>query len=68
MAIEKVYRCDLDGELTTKDAIRRVGVRLTEDRPDNADWLDIGPCCYSRPIGDLIIKAAERRKAIEDGE
>lgn len=68
MAIEKVYKCDLDGEFVAKDAVRRVGVRIIEDRPENADWLEVGPCCYGRPIGDLMAKAAEQRRLAEHGE
>lgn len=68
MAIEKIYKCDLDGEFVTRENVRRVGVRLIADRPDNADWLEIGPCCYHRPISELMMKAALQRKSVEDGE
>ena len=68
MAIEKVYKCDLDGEFVVKDQVRRVGVRIIEDRPDNADWLEVGPCCHVRLVGDLIEKAAEQRRLAEHGE
>jgi len=68
MAIEKVYKCDLCGEFITKFEVRRVGVRIIEDRPDNADWLEVGSCCYERRLGDLMDKAAEQRRQVEDGE
>lgn len=68
MAIEKVYKCDLDGEFISKEDVRRVGVRVIEDRPDNADWLEVGPCCYHRPVRALIEKAAEQRRITEHGE
>lgn len=68
MAIEKAYRCDLDGEYVAREDVRRVGVRIIDDRPDNADWLEIGPCCHKRPIGDLMDKAAEQRRIAEHGE
>jgi hypothetical protein len=68
MAIEKIWKCDFDGSPIAKADMRRVGVRTTEDRPDNADWLEVGPCCYGRPIGDLIAKAAEQRRITEHGE
>jgi len=59
MAIEKVYRCDLDGERIANGDVRRVGVRTVEDRPDAAEWVDIGPCCHARPISDLLGRVVE---------
>ena len=68
MAVEKVYKCDLCGEFVHKDALRRVGVRTIDDRPDAADWVDVGPCCYSRPLSDVILHAARQREVAENGE
>lgn len=68
MAIERVYKCDLCGEFVAKPDVRRIGVRITEDRPDNADWLEVGPCCRKRELGDLLDKAEEQRRLVEHGE
>ena len=68
MAIVKLYECDLCQKRVQKEDVRRVGVRLIEDRPDNADWLLIGPCCHSQVIGVLMEKAADQRRITEHGE
>ena len=67
MAVEKVYRCDLCGEYVTRDALKRAGVRGLDDRPEDADTVDIGPCCHTRPVADLLIHAAQLRREIIDG-
>lgn len=68
MAVEKVYKCDLSGEFVHKDALRRLAVRTLSDRPEDADPVDVGPCCYSRPIIDVLDHAAKLRKLATDGE
>lgn len=59
MAVERAYKCDLCGEFASKDDVRRVLVRHVEDRPDGAAWMEVGPECHGRPIGDLLMKAVE---------
>ena len=68
MAVEKVWKCDLCGEFVHKDLLRRVAVRTVEDRPDAADWVDIGPECHQRPVSELLVLAAEQRRVTENGE
>ena len=68
MAVEKVWKCDLCGEFVSTNALRRVGVRTVEDRPDAADWVDIGPECHGRPLSELLTIAAEQRRMAEHGE
>lgn len=68
MAVEKVWKCDLCGEFAHKDAIRRLAVRTVADRPEDADWVDVGPCCYQQPVSDVLTLAAEQRRVTENGE
>jgi hypothetical protein len=68
MAVEKVYKCDLCGEFVPRDALRRLGVRTLDDRPEDADQVDVGPCCHSRPVSDVILHGAELRRVAVDGE
>ena len=67
MAVEKVWKCDLCGEFVPRDALRRLGVRTVDDRPDAADWVDIGPECHERPVSDVLVIAAEQRRVAENG-
>jgi hypothetical protein len=68
VAVEKVYKCDLCGEFVHKDAVRVARVGVLADRPEDCDRVDTGPCCWGRPIADLVSYAAGERKAAEDGE
>ena len=67
MAVEKAYKCDLCGEFVHRDALRRLGVRTMNDRPEDADLVDVGPCCYSRPVSDVLGHAARQREAVING-
>lgn len=60
MAVEKVYKCDLCGEYAHKDALRRLGVRTYADRPEAAEVIDVGPCCYLKPVSVVLDAAAAR--------
>ncbi len=68
MAVERAYKCDLCGEYVHRDALRRLGVRTLADRPEDADPVDVGPCCYGRPVSDVLEHAARLRKLATDGE
>ena len=61
MAVEKVWKCDLCGEFVHPDAVRRLAVRKVSDRPEDADNVDVGPECYSKPVGDVLILAGDKR-------
>jgi hypothetical protein len=61
MAVEKVYKCDLCGEFVQHHDLKVIRVGLLEDRPEDAERLDIGPECHSRLIGELVAKYAELR-------
>ena len=68
MAVEKVYKCDLCGEFTDRAELRRLAVRTLEDRPEDADMVDVGPCCKDRPVSDVLAHGAELRRVAVDGE
>ena len=68
MAVEKVWKCDLCGEFVSTDVLRRLGVRTVEDRPEMAEWVDVGPECHERPLSDVLVLAAEKRRVTEHGE
>jgi hypothetical protein len=51
-----------------RDALVRFGVRKLDDRPEDADMVDVGPCCYDRPISDVITHGQELRRVAVDGE
>ena len=67
MAVEQAYRCDLCGEYVHRDALRKLAVRNISDRPEDGDRVDVGPCCYDRPVRDVIAHAAQLREATANG-
>ena len=67
MAVEKSWKCDLCSEFVARDALRRLGVRLATDRMEDADVVDVGPCCYGRPVSEVLERAAAARGALTDG-
>jgi hypothetical protein len=54
MAIEKVYVCDLCGEPVQRAELAVARVGTPDDRPEDAERIDVGPECHARPIGDLL--------------
>lgn len=68
MAVEKVYRCDLCGEFVDRKELKRLGVRGLDDRPEDSDTVDVGPCCGEKPVLDVIAHGAELRRVAVDGE
>jgi hypothetical protein len=68
MAVEKVYKCDLCGEFVERGELVRLGVRKLDDRPEDADTVDVGPCCGEKPIVDVIAHGAELRRVAVDGD
>jgi hypothetical protein len=67
MAIERVVKCDFDGELVPLADRRRVAVRRDEDRPESAEYVDVCVPCRKRPLSDLI-DFAEAQRPKQDGE
>jgi hypothetical protein len=68
VAVEKVYRCDLCGEMVARDQLVRLGVRRLDDRPEDADMVEAGPCCGQRPVLDVIAHGEGLRRVAVDGE
>ena len=68
MAVEKVYKCDLCGEFVQRGELMRLGVRKMDDRPEDADLVDVGPCCGERPVIGVIAHAKRTREEILNGE
>jgi hypothetical protein len=67
MAVSKVYSCDLCDQDWSRKEITRLGVRGFDDRPEDADLVDVGPCCAGKPVSDVIAVARDARKAVTDG-
>jgi hypothetical protein len=68
VAVEKVYRCDLCGEMVARDQLVRLGVRRLDDRPEDADMVEVGPCCGQRLVLDVIAHGEGLRRVAVDGE
>jgi hypothetical protein len=68
VAVEKVYRCDLCGEMVERGQLVRLGVRKLDDRPEDADVVEVGPCCGQRPVLDVIAHGEGLRRVAVDGE
>lgn len=57
------YQCDFCGSLVHRDALTRLGVRRMDDRPEDADNVDVCPACQPvRPVTDVILFAAKLRE------
>jgi hypothetical protein len=67
MAVEKVYRCDLCGEFVQRAQLARLGVRGLDDRPEDADLVDVGPCCTGKPVSDVLAVARDGRQQVTGG-
>ena len=64
MSIEKVYKCDLCGEFRQREQLVRLGVRLLDERPEDAENVDACLACRDRPVSDVAGAAAVMRKAV----
>jgi hypothetical protein len=67
MAVNKIYVCDLCGAVTARDQLMRFGVRSLDDRPEDAENVDAGPCCLDKPVSELWVKGMEMRQEVTDG-
>lgn len=68
MAVSKVYTCDLCGQPAERAGLARLGVRGLDDRPEDADNVDVGPCCRDKPVSDVLALAADARRVAVTGE
>jgi len=59
MAVEKVYKCDLCGELVPRGQLTVIRAGTPDDRPEDATRVDAGPECHGRPIADLLATARD---------
>lgn len=64
MAVEKVYLCDLCGQQRPRAELMRLGVRGLDDRPEDADNVDVGPCCQDKPVSDVLAVGLDARRAV----
>lgn len=67
MGVNKVYVCDLCGQPRARGELTRLGVRSLDDRPEDADNVDVGACCREKPVSAVVAFAAAERKAVTDG-
>jgi hypothetical protein len=68
VAVEKMFRDDVTGEMIAKGDVIVIRIGTLADRPDACDRLDIGPAAHDYPIADLIAKWREIRKLNEEGD
>jgi hypothetical protein len=68
MAVEKVYTCDLCGDAWPRGKLTRLGVRGLDDRPEDADNVDVGPCCQDKPVSDALAIARDAREEVTNGQ
>ena len=67
MSVEKVYKCDLCGVHAPRDELIRLGVRLLDERPEDADNVDACLQCHDRPVTDVAAAAAKMRAEVTGG-
>jgi hypothetical protein len=67
MGVSKVYTCDLCGQPRPRGELMRLGVRELEDRPEDADNVDAGPCCWDKPVSDVLVIARDARRVAVNG-
>jgi hypothetical protein len=63
VAVEKVYKCDLCGEFTARETLMVVRVGMPDDRPEDAERIDVGPECRGRLVGELLTVYEDRVRA-----
>ena len=61
MGVHKVWTCDLCDQEWSRAEIMRFAVRGPDDRPEDADNVDVGLCCRDKLISDVIAIAANAR-------
>jgi hypothetical protein len=68
MGVRKVYGCDLCGQERDRGDLTRLGVRGLDDRPEDADNVDVGPCCQDKPVSDVLAIARDAREEVVNGK
>lgn len=68
MAVSKVWTCDLCDQSWGRAEIVRMAIRLSpDDRPEDADNVDVGKCCRDKPISTVLAVAAAARELALNG-
>ena len=67
MSVEKVFKCDVGGEYRPRAELTRLGVRSMDDRPEDADNVDVCAEHAQRPISEVLAVAADMRGRSGDG-
>jgi hypothetical protein len=68
MSISKVFVCDIGGETCDRSELMRLGVRTMDDRPEDADNVDVcGQHARLTPIAQALAVAAKMRAEVTGG-
>jgi hypothetical protein len=67
VSVEKVFKCDVGGEYRPRAELTRLGVRSMDDRPEDADNVDVCAEHAQRPISEVLAVAADMRGRSGDG-
>ena len=68
MSIERAYKCDVGGEFRQRADLMRLGVRTMDDRPEDADNVDVCSEHAARPISEVLAIAKDMREVTVNGE
>ena len=68
MSVEKVFKCDVGGEFRKRGELARLGVRTMDDRPEDADNVDVCAEHADRPISEVLAIARDMREVTVNGE
>lgn len=68
MSVERVYKCDVGGEFRVRAELMRLGVRGMDDRPEDADNVDVCSEHAGRPVSEVLAIAADMRRVALNGE
>ena len=68
MSVERVFKCDVGGEFRKRDELTRLGVRTMDDRPEDAEHIDVCDEHAARPISEVLAIARDLREVTVNGE
>lgn len=63
-----MYKCDVGGEFRLRTDLMRLGVRSMDDRPEDADNVDVCAEHATRPISEVLAIAKDLREVAVNGE